>query len=52
MPLASKAQYRKLRVTNPSLAEEFLRATPNFSRLPEHVKPKKRVTRKKRRAKR
>jgi len=49
MPLKSKAQYRKLRVTNPALAKEFLDATPDFDALPEHVPPKKRVTKKKRR---
>ena len=47
MPVKSKAQMKKLFVLEKEgklkkgVAEEFVRATPNIKKLPEHVKKKK-----------
>lgn len=41
MPFKSKAQQRYMYAKHPEIAEEFSAATPNFKKLPEHVKDKK-----------
>lgn len=43
MPFKSKAQRKYLYATNPKVAEEFSKHTPKGKKLPEHVKPKKKV---------
>ena len=41
MPFKSKAQQRYLFATNPKVAKEFAKATPNMKGLPQHVGGKK-----------
>lgn len=40
MPFKSKAQQRKIFATNPKLAEEMAKNTPNMKGLPERAKKK------------
>lgn len=46
MPLKSKAQRRYLHATHPELAEEFERATPKGTKLPERSPKKSKRTKK------
>lgn len=41
MPYKSKAQQKFMHAKHPKLAKEFDAATKDFSKLPEHVKAKK-----------
>jgi len=41
MPAKSKAELRFLFAKDPKLGKEFADATPNISKLPEHVKKRK-----------
>lgn len=43
MPFKSKAQMRLMYAKNPELAKEFAAHTKNIKKLPEHVKPKKKM---------
>ena len=41
MPFKSKSQARALFRTNPKVAKEFARETPNYKDLPERLHPRK-----------
>jgi len=40
-PFRSKSQQRFMFSQHPEIAKEFAEHTKNFSKLPEHVKPRK-----------
>ncbi len=46
MPFVSKAQRKYMYAKHPELAKEFEAATPKGKKLPQHVKPKGKATKK------